>query len=121
MLLKTPQDTFRQLVPWLLLAATLLLIFGGPTVQRIRRRLGHGDGDPHGVAGRGDGRAVLASINGAISAADGLRDAGAMKAIGLDNMHIMKCAEDGAGELHQWGGGGDVRAGGAGGSGWRRR
>ncbi|MGN6359443.1 MAG: sulfite exporter TauE/SafE family protein [Thermomicrobiales bacterium] len=41
LLLNTPQATFTELIPWLLLVATLLLAFGGPAVARLRKRLGH--------------------------------------------------------------------------------
>ncbi len=39
-LLLTPQDTFRNLVPWLLLVATLMFAFGGPLIGRLKNRGG---------------------------------------------------------------------------------
>jgi uncharacterized membrane protein YfcA len=89
-LLRTPQATFAQLVPWLLLAATLLLIFGGPTVQRIRKRLGHG-------AEIRSGSLVLVTIvqlllgiyGGYFGGGMGFVMLAAMAFIGLDNMHVM--------------------------------
>lgn len=89
-LLKTPQSTFKQLVPWLLLAATLLLIFGGPVVQRIRRRLGHGtEIRPSSLAGVTVVQFLLGIYGGYFGGGMGFVMLAAMAFIGLDNMHIM--------------------------------
>ena len=95
-LLRTPQDTFAQLVPWLLLLATLLLIFGGPAVGRIRRAMGQ---SAVAAAGQQPGRGALAVIamvqlllgiyGGYFGGGMGFVMLAAMAAIGLDNIHIM--------------------------------
>lgn len=95
-LLRTPQDTFARLVPWLLLLATLLLIFGGPAVGRIRRATGRGDVP---TVGHQPGRAALAAMavvqlllgvyGGYFGGGMGFVMLAAMAAIGLDNIHIM--------------------------------
>jgi uncharacterized membrane protein YfcA len=38
LLLLTPQQTFMRLVPWLMLIATLLFVFGGKITEFVRRR-----------------------------------------------------------------------------------
>lgn len=38
LLLRTPQSTFQQLIPYLLLLATLLFAFSGPITARLRKR-----------------------------------------------------------------------------------
>ena len=89
-LLRTPQATFAQLVPWLLLAATLLLIFGGPTVQRIRRRLGHGTEIRAGsLVGVTIVQFLLGIYGGYFGGGMGFVMLAAMAFIGLDNMHVM--------------------------------
>jgi uncharacterized membrane protein YfcA len=47
-LLRTPQATFMRLVPWLLLGATLLFVFGGRLTAFVRGRAGHGADSPAG-------------------------------------------------------------------------
>ncbi len=89
-LLRTPPATFAQLVPWLLLAATLLLIFGGPTVQRIRRRLGHGTEIRTGsLVGVTIVQLLLGIYGGYFGGGMGFVMLAAMAFIGLDNMHVM--------------------------------
>lgn len=89
-LLRTPQATFANLVPWLLLAATLLLIFGGPTVQRIRRRLGHGTEIRRGsLVGVTILQLLLGIYGGYFGGGMGFVMLAAMAFIGLDNMHVM--------------------------------
>ena len=44
LLLWTPDDTFRAIVPWLLLAATALFAFGAPLSRWLQRRGIHGRG-----------------------------------------------------------------------------
>ena len=40
LLLQTPEDTFNRAIPWLLLLATLLLVWGDPLQAGLRRRFG---------------------------------------------------------------------------------
>ncbi len=89
-LLRTPQATFARLVPWLLLMATLLLIFGGPAVQRIRRRLGH-SGEPRAGAlvGVTVVQLLLGIYGGYFGGGMGFVMLAAMAFIGLENMHVM--------------------------------
>lgn len=91
-LLRTPQATFARLIPWLLLLATLLLIFGGPAVQRIRKRLGHsGSGPPKAGALVGVTLVQLALgvYGGYFGGGMGFVMLAALAFIGLENMHVM--------------------------------
>jgi uncharacterized membrane protein YfcA len=89
-LLRTPPATFRQLVPWLLLAATLLLIFGAPVVRQIRHRLGHGTEIRKGsLVGVTVVQLLLGVYGGYFGGGMGFVMLAAMAFIGLDNMHVM--------------------------------
>ena len=89
-LLRTPQATFAQLIPWLLLLATLLLIFGGPLVAWLRKRLGHSGGPTRGgIAGICVVQALLGVYGGYFGGGMGFVMLAAMAFIGLDNMHVM--------------------------------
>ena len=41
LLLKTPESVFREAIPWLLLFATVLFIFGGALNRALKKRAGH--------------------------------------------------------------------------------
>lgn len=89
-LLHTPQATFAQLIPWLLLLATLLLIFGGPLVLRLRKRLGHSGGPTRaGIVGLSLMQVALGIYGGYFGGGMGFVMLAAMAFIGLENMHTM--------------------------------
>ena len=89
-LLRTPQKTFGYIVPWLLLFATLLLIFGGPTVARIRRHLGQSGGPARGGIVVATIVQLLLGIYGAyFRGGIGFVMLAAMAFIGLENIHTM--------------------------------
>ena len=89
-LLRTPQATFANLVPWLLLFATLLLIFGAPIVARLRKRLGHTGGPTRGgIIGLCVMQVLLGIYGGYFGGGMGFVMLAAMAFIGLDNMHVM--------------------------------
>lgn len=89
-LLRTPQKTFGYLVPWLLLFATLLLIFGGPMVARIRKHLGHTGGPTRGGIIGGTALQLLLGIYGAyFGGGMGFVMLAAMSFMGLENIHTM--------------------------------
>ncbi|CAA9575781.1 MAG: Uncharacterized UPF0721 integral membrane protein [uncultured Thermomicrobiales bacterium] len=89
-LLRTPQATFARLIPWLLLLATLLLVFGGPLVARLRARLGHSGGPTRGgIVGISIVQVLLGIYGGYFGGGMGFVMLAAMAFIGLDNMHIM--------------------------------
>ena len=89
-LLRTPQATFARLIPWLLLLATLLLIFGGPLVVRMRKRLGHSGGPTRGgIVGISIVQVLLGIYGGYFGGGMGFVMLAAMAFVGLDNMHTM--------------------------------
>ena len=55
LLLLTPQQTFLKLVPWLMLIATLLFVFGGKITQFLRKRVSTGENKRLSAAFPGDG------------------------------------------------------------------
>lgn len=76
LLLKTPQEVFVRLVPYLLLVATLLFTFSGPIVERLRGQgraapTSEGEGPASGsIAGRlrGQGQAPMLGEEGQVAA-----------------------------------------------------
>ncbi len=53
-LLRTPQALFQQLIPWLLLIATLIFAFGGNAAQWLRRRRSGAQNDTRDADSDGD-------------------------------------------------------------------
>ena len=89
-LLRTPQATFARLVPWLLLLATLLLIFGGPLVARLRKRLGQSGAPSRGaLAGVTVVQLLLGVYGGYFGGGMGFVMLAAMAFMGMDHMHRM--------------------------------
>jgi uncharacterized membrane protein YfcA len=92
-LLRTPQSTFLRLVPWLLLAATLLFVFSGRVTSWIRGRAGHGPGE------KGSARALLfltlflelivAIYVGYFGAGSGILILALVALLGVENIHTM--------------------------------
>ncbi len=89
-LLRTPQATFGYIVPWLLLFATLLLIFGGPIVARIRKRLGHSGGPTRGgIVVATIVQFLLGIYGGYFGGGIGFVILASMAFLGLENIHTM--------------------------------
>ncbi len=89
-LLRTPQATFAALIPWLLLLATLLLIFGGSLVVKLRQRLGGGtELTRGGIIGLAIMQVLLGIYGGYFGGGMGFVMLAAMAFIGLTNLHVM--------------------------------
>lgn len=89
-LLRTPQTTFGYIVPWLLLFATLLLIFGGPLVAYIRKRLGHTGGPTRGgIIVATLVQFLLGIYGGYFGGGIGFVILASMAFMGLENIHTM--------------------------------
>ncbi|HTZ99843.1 MAG TPA: sulfite exporter TauE/SafE family protein [Candidatus Aquilonibacter sp.] len=96
-LLITPQQTFMHLIPWLLLAATLLFVFSGPITTWIRRRAGHhpeSTAENHKVppALMALGlliELVIAMYVGYFGAGAGILFLSLLAILGIDNIHAM--------------------------------
>jgi uncharacterized membrane protein YfcA len=89
-LLRTPQATFMKMVPWLLLAATLLFTFGGHITRWVRSRMA-AEATPSGPS-----RAMAAFLQVFISVYIGFFGAGAgimmlamFAVLGIKSIHAM--------------------------------
>ncbi len=93
-LLITPQNTFLHLIPWLLLAATLLFLFSGPITTWIRKRAGHNPNDGAKVppllmvAGLAI-ELVVAMYVGYFGAGAGILFLSLLAILGIDDIHAM--------------------------------
>jgi uncharacterized membrane protein YfcA len=90
LLLRTPQATFEQLVPYLLLVATLLFTFGGP----LTRRLGLGGRDwksssPRALLALSLAQLGIATYGGFFGGGIGVLMLAALSLMGMSNIHAM--------------------------------
>ena len=88
-LLRTPQTTFMRLVPWLMLAATLIFAASGRVTQWVRRR--SAGGEHHEFA---TGRGVvfqlfIAFYIGYFGAGAGILILAMLALLGMDEIHTM--------------------------------
>jgi hypothetical protein len=88
-LLKTPQKTFLHLVPWLMLAATIIFTLSGRVTQWVRRR--SASGEHHEFA---TGRGVvfqlfIAFYIGYFGAGAGILILAMLALLGMDEIHTM--------------------------------
>lgn len=92
LLVKTPQHTFLHLIPWLLLAATVLFIFG----NRLRAMMGEAGGDSavERTSWQAVGMACLlqfavGAYGGYFGAGIGFVMLGMMTLLGMRDIHVM--------------------------------
>jgi len=96
-LLVTPQLTFLHLIPWLMLGATLLFLFGGRMTAWLRSRAGH---PPEGASGSPKIprllmilglflNLIIAMYVGYFGAGAGILFLSLLALLGLDNIHAM--------------------------------
>ena len=94
LLLRTPQRTFMRLVPWLLLAATLLFIFGGKITGR---RTGTSDVDGQisrqAVTIAAAFNLVVATYGGYFGGGMGIMLLGMLAALGMRDIHAMNAVK----------------------------
>jgi uncharacterized membrane protein YfcA len=88
-LLKTPQQTFMRLVPWLLLVATLIFMFSGKITQWVRRRTAE-----HHTTEFATGRGIFIQIFiafyiGYFGAGAGILILAMLALLGMDQIHTM--------------------------------
>ncbi len=86
-LLKTPQQTFLRLVPWLLLGATLLFCFSRRITLWIRQR-GSESSRLNGIAGAAV-QLVIALYIGYFGAGAGILMLALFALMGVENIHTM--------------------------------
>ncbi|HWG89729.1 MAG TPA: sulfite exporter TauE/SafE family protein [Candidatus Thermoplasmatota archaeon] len=85
-LINTPEEVFRLLVPWLLLTATLVFAFGGPLVRRLRAP-GHATG-AH-LWGATALMFLIAIYGGYFGGGMGFLILAALTLLGLEDIHQM--------------------------------
>src|SRR5271157_3561420 len=88
-LLKTPQNTFMRLVPWLLLIATLIFMLSGRITQWVRQRAEHGE---HHEFATGRGiflQTFIAFYLGYFGAGAGILILAMLALLGMDHIHTM--------------------------------
>ncbi len=90
LLLHTPQATFVRLIPFLLLAATLLFTFGGALTARLRKRLGKSRAPRWaGTASLAVLQLIVAAYGGFFGGGIGILMLAMYSALGMDNIHEM--------------------------------
>ena len=88
-LLRTPQKTFMNLVPWLMLIATLIFMFSGKITQWVRRRTAE-----HRTTEFATGRGIFIQIFiafyiGYFGAGAGILILAMLALLGMDQIHAM--------------------------------
>ncbi len=90
LLLRTPEDTFVRMVPWLLLGATILFTYGSRLTRSLRARLTMGS--PDGVRGVllvGALQIVIAIYGGYFGGGIGILMLASFVLMGMENIHEM--------------------------------
>ncbi|MBP7145969.1 MAG: sulfite exporter TauE/SafE family protein [Acidobacteria bacterium] len=90
LLLKTPETTFVRVLPWLLLAATLIFALGPWLNERLRRARGN---RPHPaglvLAAAALGQVVISVYGGFFGGGIGMLMLAALSLVGMTNIHAM--------------------------------
>jgi len=88
-LLRTPQPVFDRILPWLLLSATLIFVFGAKVTAWIRGRP-HGDGTPAKIGVLGWSiQLLIASYAGYFGGGAGLLMLAMLSLVGMSEIHAM--------------------------------
>ncbi len=112
LLIKTPAHTFLNVLPWLMLAATLLFAFGKHLTGRISAGIGH-DASTKAVTGASIFELVVSVYGGYFGGGIGIMNLAMFAAMGMTDIHEMNALKVLLGGGDQRRGGGDVyRAGG---------
>lgn len=100
LLLHTPESTFEDLIPWLLLLATLVFAFGGPLLARLRARRAVAGTDAGSAASGGLSprvfsvvgvvlQLVIATYGGFFGGGIGILMLAALTLAGMEDVHAM--------------------------------
>ncbi|MGH9690506.1 MAG: sulfite exporter TauE/SafE family protein [Candidatus Acidiferrales bacterium] len=93
-LLKTPQDTFMKLIPWLLLLATLLFVTSGRITRWMRARTSHhGSGNLLMIAGGLLLELLISMYIGYFGAGVGILILALLALLGMENIHTMNATK----------------------------
>lgn len=92
LLLRTSPRTFQDLVPWLLLVATLVFTFGGAVISRLRRGRERPAHAPSSRASRVAGflaQLLIATYGGFFGGGMGIMMLATYTALGMEDIHAM--------------------------------
>jgi len=88
LLIKTPAQTFLHVLPWLMLAATLLFAFGKHLTGRISAGISH-DATNASVAGASLFELIVAVYGGYFGGGIGIMNLAMLSALGMTDIHAM--------------------------------
>jgi uncharacterized membrane protein YfcA len=88
LLIKTPPHTFLRLIPWLMLAATLLFTFGRRLTGRISVGISH-DASSAAIAGASLFELLVATYGGYFGGGIGIMNLAMLAALGMKDIHAM--------------------------------
>jgi uncharacterized membrane protein YfcA len=88
LLIKTPAETFLQILPWLLLGATLLFAFGQHLTGRISAGISH-EASNAAVMGASIFQFVVAIYGGYFGGGIGIMNLAMLRALGMTDIHAM--------------------------------
>jgi hypothetical protein len=88
LLLKTPPHTFMRILPWLMLAATLLFVFGKKLSGGRPSSVGH-DATTAAIVGASVFELVVAVYGGYYGGGMGIVNLAMLAAVGMTNIHAM--------------------------------
>jgi uncharacterized protein len=88
LLLRTPAHTFMRVLPWLMLGATLLFIFGKKLAGRRVSSVGH-DATPAAIVGASIFELFVAVYGGYFGGGIGIVNLAMLAAVGMTDIHAM--------------------------------
>jgi uncharacterized protein len=88
LLLRTPAHTFLRVLPWLMLGATLLFIFGGRLTRGTKSGLAH-DASATAIAVAAIFELVVAVYGGYFGGGVGIMNLAMLAALGMTDIHAM--------------------------------
>jgi uncharacterized protein len=88
LLIKTPVHTFMRLIPWLMLAATLLFAFGKHLTGRLSARISH-EASGSAVLGASIFELLVAIYGGYFGGGIGIMNLAMFAALGMTDIHEM--------------------------------
>jgi len=88
LLIKTPAQTFLRLIPWLMLAATLLFAFGRKLTGRFSGGIAH-DASTRALIAASIFELIVAIYGGYFGGGIGIMNLAMLAALGMTNIHAM--------------------------------
>ena len=88
LLIKTPAHTFLRLIPWLMLAATLLFTFGKYLTRYISANLSHSASNS-AIGGASAAELLIATYGGYFGGGIGIMNLALFSALGMTDIHAM--------------------------------